>query len=33
MVADVVKLIKTLLTAVCVAGFDETTLRCDKQHF
>jgi transposase len=27
-VADVVKLIKTLITAACVAGFDETTLRC-----
>ena len=26
--ADVVKLIKTLITAACVAGFDETTLRC-----
>jgi transposase len=27
-VADVVKLIKTLVTAAYVAGFDETTLRC-----
>ena len=27
-VADVVKLIKTLITAAYVAGFDETTLRC-----
>jgi transposase len=27
-VADVVKLIKTLITAAFVAGFDETTLRC-----
>jgi hypothetical protein len=27
-VADVVKLIKTLITAAHVAGFDETTLRC-----
>jgi transposase len=27
-VADVVKLIKTLITAASVAGFDETTLRC-----
>ena len=27
-VADVVKLIKTLITATHVAGFDETTLRC-----
>ncbi len=27
-VADVVKLIKTLITAAQVAGFDETTLRC-----
>jgi transposase len=27
-VADVVGLIKTLITAACVAGFDETTLRC-----
>jgi transposase len=27
-VADVVKVIKTLITAACVAGFDETTLRC-----
>jgi transposase len=26
--ADVVKLIKTLITAAHVAGFDETTLRC-----
>lgn len=28
MVADVVKLVKTLITAAYVAGFDETTLRC-----
>ena len=28
MIADVVKLIKTLITAAHVAGFDETTLRC-----
>ncbi|PZS10908.1 MAG: IS66 family transposase, partial [Solirubrobacterales bacterium] len=27
-IADVVKLIKTLITAAAVAGFDETTLRC-----
>ncbi len=27
-IADVVKLIKTLITAAHVAGFDETTLRC-----
>jgi transposase len=27
MIADVVKLIKTLITAACVAGFDETTVR------
>ena len=27
-IADVVKLIKTLITAAFVAGFDETTLRC-----
>jgi transposase len=27
-VADVIKLIKTLITAAYVAGFDETTLRC-----
>ena len=27
-IADVVKLIKTLITAARVAGFDETTLRC-----
>jgi transposase len=27
-IADVVKLIKTLITAAYVAGFDETTLRC-----
>jgi transposase len=27
-VADVVKLIKTLITAAHAAGFDETTLRC-----
>ena len=27
-VADVVRLIKTLITAAHVAGFDETTLRC-----
>jgi transposase len=27
-VSDVVKLIKTLITAAAVAGFDETTLRC-----
>jgi transposase len=28
LVADVIKLIKTLVTAAYVAGFDETTLRC-----
>jgi transposase len=27
-IADVVKLIRTLITAAAVAGFDETTLRC-----
>ncbi len=27
-VADVIKLVKTLITAAYVAGFDETTLRC-----
>ncbi len=27
-IADVVRLIKTLITAAAVAGFDETTLRC-----
>jgi hypothetical protein len=27
-IADVVKLIKTVITAAAVAGFDETTLRC-----
>ena len=29
-IADVVKLIKTLITAAAVAGFDETTLRCGR---
>jgi len=29
-IADVVRLIKTLITAAVVAGFDETTLRCGR---
>ena len=30
LIAEVVKLVKTLITAAAVDGFDETTLRCGR---